>query len=236
MKEPSGNGYVPIIAQAIEEMKAEWGDTFSLEQINLAELERRTGISRGKLRRLKKNGFQDSRRNGDSGKHKITKLTGYSGIIDTLLSHIHNQKEQIDIYLTPLIKEATLLSSSIRDVTDKKSIDVEIELDMAKKQFASFKSTALETKRIAESEIMGFEDFESILVHCQERIRVMVEANQNGEPLTPDEVSFLNTLNDSVCALVDALENDNGILRVTSTRQYSNVITAFVDAIRESEN
>ena len=65
MKEPSGNGYVPIIAQAIEEMKAEWGDTFSLEQINLAELERRTGISRGKLRRLKKNGFQDSRRNGD---------------------------------------------------------------------------------------------------------------------------------------------------------------------------
>jgi len=51
---------VPIIAQAIEEMKAEWGDTFSLEQVNLAELERRTGISRGKLRRLKKNGFQDS--------------------------------------------------------------------------------------------------------------------------------------------------------------------------------
>lgn len=118
----------------------------------------------------------------------------------------------------------------------KASIDVEIELDMEKKQFASFKNTALETKRIAESEIMGFEDFESILVHCQERIRVMVEANQNGEPLTPDEVSFLNTLNDSVCALVDALKNDNGILRVTSARQYSNVITAFVDAIRESEN
>ena len=46
MKEASGNGYVPIIAQAIEEMKAEWGDTFSLEQVNLAELERRTGISR----------------------------------------------------------------------------------------------------------------------------------------------------------------------------------------------
>ena len=39
MKEASGNGYVPIIAQAIEEMKAEWGDTFSLEQVNLAELE-----------------------------------------------------------------------------------------------------------------------------------------------------------------------------------------------------
>lgn len=66
-------------------------------------------------------------------------------VVTIYLSHIHNQKEQIDIYLTPLIKEATLRSSSIRDVTDKKSIDVEIELDMAKKQFASFKNTALET-------------------------------------------------------------------------------------------
>lgn len=79
MKEPSGNGYVPIIAQAIEEMKAEWGDTFSLEQINLAELERRTGISRGKLRRLKKNGFQDSRRNGDSGNTRSPNLPAIAG-------------------------------------------------------------------------------------------------------------------------------------------------------------
>ena len=85
MNESYGNGYVPIIAQAIEEMKAEQGASFSLEQINLAELERRTGISRGKLRRLKKNGFQDCRRSGGFGKHKITKLTGYTGIIDALL-------------------------------------------------------------------------------------------------------------------------------------------------------
>jgi len=85
MKEASGNGYVPIIAQAIEEMKAAQGDSFSLEQINLAELERRTGISRGKLCRLKKNGFRDSRRSDEVRKHKITKLTGYSGIIDKLL-------------------------------------------------------------------------------------------------------------------------------------------------------
>lgn len=66
-------------------MKAAQGDSFSLQQINLAELERRTGISRGKLRRLKKNGFRDSRRSDEVRKHKITKLTGYSGIIDTLL-------------------------------------------------------------------------------------------------------------------------------------------------------
>ena len=51
----------------------------------LAELERRTGISHGKLCRLKKNSFRDSRRSDEVRKHKITKLTGYSEIIDALL-------------------------------------------------------------------------------------------------------------------------------------------------------
>ena len=59
MKEISSNGLSPIIAQAIEEMKAEQGKNFSLEKINLAELERRTGLSRAKLRRLKEHGFKD---------------------------------------------------------------------------------------------------------------------------------------------------------------------------------
>ena len=44
-----------IISQAIEEMKSEQGHNFSLEKINLAELERRTGVSRARLRRLKAN-------------------------------------------------------------------------------------------------------------------------------------------------------------------------------------
>ena len=85
MKELYGNGYVSSIAQAIEEMKAEQGESFSPERINLAELERRTGISRGKLRRLKQNDFREIPRDSSSGKHKFTKLTGYTGIIDTLL-------------------------------------------------------------------------------------------------------------------------------------------------------
>ena len=50
----------PIISQAIEEMKAEMGNKFSLERINLAELERRTGVTRAKLRRLKKMGFKEN--------------------------------------------------------------------------------------------------------------------------------------------------------------------------------
>ena len=86
-----------IIAQAIEEMKAEQGELFSLERINLAELERRTGVSRGKLRRLKQNKFQDLPRNTKGSKHKTTKLSGYTGIIDNLLKQgVKNSSVVID--------------------------------------------------------------------------------------------------------------------------------------------
>ena len=85
MKALMSNGSAISITQAIEEMKAEQRDSFSLEKINLSELERRTGISRGKLRHLKQNGFQDLPRKSWSGKHKITKLSGYTGLIDSLL-------------------------------------------------------------------------------------------------------------------------------------------------------
>lgn len=85
MKEILSNGSANSIAQAIEEMKAEQGESFSLENINLAELARRSGVSRGKLRRLKRNGFQDLPRATKGSKHAVTKLSGYTGIIDSLL-------------------------------------------------------------------------------------------------------------------------------------------------------
>ena len=78
MKELYSNGFALSIAQAIEEMKAEQGDSFSLDRINLAELERRSGVSRGKLRRLKRNGFQDLPRSTKGRKHANTKLSGYT--------------------------------------------------------------------------------------------------------------------------------------------------------------
>ena len=37
------------ITQAIEEMKAETGDTFRLKELNLAELERRTDVAHSRL-------------------------------------------------------------------------------------------------------------------------------------------------------------------------------------------
>ena len=85
MKELYSNGFASSIAQAIEEMKVEQGDGFSLDRINLAELERRSGVSRGKLRRLKRNGFQNLPRSSKGRKHAATKLSGYTGIIDSLL-------------------------------------------------------------------------------------------------------------------------------------------------------
>ena len=85
MKELKSNGFAVSISQAIEEMKTEQGESFSLDRINLAELERRCGISRGRLRRLKRNGFKDVPRSTSGHKHKVTKLSGYTGVIDSLL-------------------------------------------------------------------------------------------------------------------------------------------------------
>lgn len=50
MKENSNNYTDEIrVVEALEQMKLEAGEDFSLAAVNLAELERRTGISRAKL-------------------------------------------------------------------------------------------------------------------------------------------------------------------------------------------
>lgn len=79
------NGLVPIIAQAIEEMEVETGFSIPLENINLAELERRTGLSRSKLRTLQAKGFKEQP-HGLKGKPKGGILKGYTGTLDSLLS------------------------------------------------------------------------------------------------------------------------------------------------------
>lgn len=44
MKNNNGNDLCTIIAQAISEMEVEQGKSLSVDEINLAELERRTGV------------------------------------------------------------------------------------------------------------------------------------------------------------------------------------------------
>ena len=47
------NGLDTIVSQALKEMEEESGQTISLDEVNLAELSRRTHISRSKLRTWK---------------------------------------------------------------------------------------------------------------------------------------------------------------------------------------
>lgn len=75
-----------ILSQVLNELKNELGDKFDLQKINLAELERRTGISRSRLRRIKKNCFNVTQHGLIGRKAEKTVLTGFTGIIDTLLS------------------------------------------------------------------------------------------------------------------------------------------------------
>lgn len=79
------NDLTEIIAQSLNEIKSELGDRFSLEKINLAELERRTGISRSKLRRIKENGFVVSPHGLLGRKASVTVVSGFTGFIDELL-------------------------------------------------------------------------------------------------------------------------------------------------------
>ena len=85
MIEITSNDSFDIVSRALEEMKKEQGEKFCLEEVNLAELKRRTGISRGKLRKMKRDGFK-RKRHGSAGRTaETTVLTGYTGVIDDLL-------------------------------------------------------------------------------------------------------------------------------------------------------
>ena len=86
MKETHSNGFEDSIAQAIEEMKSERGNHFSLDRINLAELQRRTGVSRAKLRRLKENSFEMKPHGHTGHKSQSSVLSGYSPYLEKLLS------------------------------------------------------------------------------------------------------------------------------------------------------
>ena len=84
MKGLDGNGFMPIIAQAIAEMEETHGEFKSIDEINLAELSRRTGLSRAKLRRLKANGFCEVP-HGLTGQQRPQILDGYSAVLDSML-------------------------------------------------------------------------------------------------------------------------------------------------------
>lgn len=86
MKSNNGNdSCITIIAQAISEMEVEQGKTLSIDEINLAELQRRTGISRARLRRLKSNNFKPMPHGRTGQRAENTVLSGFTGALDNLL-------------------------------------------------------------------------------------------------------------------------------------------------------
>lgn len=85
MKENNCNDSSKIIAQALDEMKKELGPKFNEETVNLAELSRRTGISRGRLRKLKENSFVQKPHGNIGRRSENTVITGYTGVVDSLL-------------------------------------------------------------------------------------------------------------------------------------------------------
>ena len=74
-----------ILAQVLDEMKAQKGKNFSFQNVNLSELERLTGISRQRLRTLKKNGFVAVPHGRTGRKEPHSVLDGYTSVLDNLL-------------------------------------------------------------------------------------------------------------------------------------------------------
>ena len=84
-KTNNNDSAIEIIAQVLQEQKYAQGDAFSYSKVNLAELERLTGLSRQRLRTLKKHQFMEVS-HGNTGKdnHRSV-LHGYTSTLDELL-------------------------------------------------------------------------------------------------------------------------------------------------------
>ena len=86
MNEENRNDLQEILTQALNEIKEELGGKFDIDKVNLADLERRTGLTRGKLRSLKKNAFI-VKPHGLTGKTSNNNVINqFAGVLDGLLS------------------------------------------------------------------------------------------------------------------------------------------------------
>ena len=75
----------PSYSLTLQKMKEKAGDKFDINEVNLAELQRLTGISRKKLRKLETDGFIVKPHGLTGRKKEHTVLSGFTGMIDALL-------------------------------------------------------------------------------------------------------------------------------------------------------
>ena len=66
------------LPQALDLIKKKKKESFCLEKVNLAELQRLTGITRAKLRRLKENNFKEKQHGLLGRKSESTVLSGFT--------------------------------------------------------------------------------------------------------------------------------------------------------------
>ena len=82
MKEILGNGLDTIVSQALQKMKEAQGESFRIETVNLAALQRLTSFSRGRLRKWKRNLLSPEQ----CSRKKMSILSDYTSVLDHLLS------------------------------------------------------------------------------------------------------------------------------------------------------
>ncbi len=101
MEKNTCNDLQTTISHALHEMEVEAGKNLDPAKVNLAELERRTGISRKRLRKLKKQEFIVMPHGSLGHKSKTTKISRFG--------------ETIDDYLRKGIKNSNLIFERIKD-------------------------------------------------------------------------------------------------------------------------
>ena len=74
-----------IIDNAIAEMSAEAGRALGPDEVNLAELGRKTGLTRSRLRTLKSKGFRVTPHGRTGHRSESTVMTGHECVVDGLL-------------------------------------------------------------------------------------------------------------------------------------------------------
>ena len=62
----NGNDFQTLITHGLNQIKEKMGPNFDIRKVNLAEMQRITGVSWAKLRRLKKNNFVVSPMDGQA--------------------------------------------------------------------------------------------------------------------------------------------------------------------------
>lgn len=74
-----------LIRETLAEMQEKRGRGYANRPVNLAELTRRTGITRSRLRRLQRNNFEFKPHGNTGRKASRTVLTGYTEYIDEFI-------------------------------------------------------------------------------------------------------------------------------------------------------